>query len=175
MKQVCQRKYLPHAPADIYDLIMDVGSYPALFPMVRSAQMTRTPGGGLEVALAFNLPPAVSVKDPVHVARVTGVKPDWIAAQRVKGPLKAMDLRWELAPAGNGGTDLAFRMDYELGFGFFVNALLQAHIDDLLKKAMTRFAAHAAQTLGPGAKPVAANQNLMPAKARGQKAGPGSP
>lgn len=176
MKQVIQQKYLPHAPSDVYDLIMDVRSYPALFPMVKSAKMTQTPGGGREVALEFNLPPLVPVKDPVHVARVTGIKPDWIAASRVKSPLKAMDMRWDLKPAGQGGTNLTFQMDYELGFGFLVNALLQTYIDDLLKKAMTRFEAHAAQTIKPAASPVAANQNPAPGTMqKTKKPTPGSP
>ncbi len=159
MKHVRQQKYLPHAPADVYDLIMDVGSFPAIFPMVKSAKMTTAPGGAQEAALEFNLPPLVPMKDPVHVARITSRKPDWIAAQRVKSPLKAMDMRWDLKQAAGGGTDLTFQMDYELGFGFFVNALLQTHIDDLLKKAMTRFESHAAQTLKPVVTPVAVNQN----------------
>ena len=176
MKHVRQQKYLPHAPSDVFDLIMDVGSYPAVFPMVKSAKMTQGAGGGREVALEFNLPPLVQVKDPVHVARITSCKPDWIVATRVKSPLKAMDMRWDLKAAAGGGTDLTFQMDYELGFGFLVNALLQTHIDDLLKKAMTRFEAHAAQTIKPGVTPVAANQNPAPVKAPAKKKpAPGTP
>ncbi len=176
MKKVIQQKHLPHAPSDVYDLIMDVGSYPAIFPMVKSAKMTRVKGGGQEVALEFILPPLAPVKDPVHIARITSVKPDWIAAQRVKSPLKAMDMRWDLKQAAGGGTDLTFQMDYELGFGFLVNALLQTHIDDLLKKAMTRFEAHAALTIRSTPKPVAANQNPVPAKVGSKKKpAPGTP
>lgn len=166
MKHAVQQKHLPYAPADIFDLIMDVGSYPAVFPMVKSAKVLSTQGGAQDVALEFILPPLAPVKDPVHVARVTSCKPDWIAAQRLKSPLKAMDMRWDLKSSAQGGTDMTFQMDYELGFGFLVNALLQTHIDDLLKKSMTRFEGHAAQRLTP----VAAVP-LHPAK----KPTPGSP
>ncbi|HEY0901319.1 MAG TPA: SRPBCC family protein [Micavibrio sp.] len=144
-----QQKILPYAPDDVFDLIMDVASYPRIFPMVKSARTLRPSPQGDEVELVFSLPPLLPIKDPVHVARVRGHKPDWISAVRIKGPLKAMDLRWDLQPTPRGETHLSVQMDYDLSFGFLVNALAQRQIDDLVTQAMDRFAAYAAQQLTP--------------------------
>ena len=155
MKSKNAQKILPYAPADVFDLIMDVASYPVIFPLVKSARTLKKAASGDEVELVFDLPPVVPVSDPRHVARVTAQKPDWIKAARISGPLKAMDLHWTLKPTAQGCTDMTFRMDYDLSFGFLLNALVNTQIDDLIQKSLVRFEAHAAQTL----RPVASNQN----------------
>ena len=165
MKHASLQKHLRHAPHDIYDLIMDVGSYPAIYPMVKTARITAINLATRDVEMEFNLPAVLGISNPVQVSRVTGVTPTDIHVMTLKSPLKALDMHWQLAAQGVG-TLLTFNMAYETGRGFLVDSFLQAAINNIMHDTLQRFEVHAARVLA-----------VKPALAASRKKGhsPGSP
>ena len=159
MKHASLQKHLPHAPQAIYDLIMDIGSYPAIYPMVKTARITATHPGHRDIEMEFNLPPVFGVSDPVQVSRVTGLVPSEIKVTTLKSPLKALDLHWQLKP-DRGGTSLTFNMSFETGRGFLVDTMIHTGIGHILSDTLRRFEAHAGQVLA--ARPIPRKKGPQP-------------
>ena len=148
MNRATLQNHLPHTPQDIYDLIMDVGSYPAIYPMVKSAKIVATKATHRDVEMEFNLPGILGISDPVQLSRITSTPPSEIRVTTLKSPLKTLNLRWNLTPQG-AGTSLTFQMEYETGRGYLVDKFVQGMIQKMLENTMTQFEAHAAATLNP--------------------------
>jgi|GEM_PF-2819439 ribosome-associated toxin RatA of RatAB toxin-antitoxin module len=159
------QRHLPYPVQSVYDLIMDVSSYPVIFPMVTKAELLPPRGNSPDkhVKLTFNLPPLIRLANPTHIARITGRPHHRIEAAKVQSPLKHLEMAWDLKPSATGGTNMTFRMDYDSGLGFLADAFLNANMDSLLAQAMTRFESHAAKMLKSTVTPAAANQNQSPA------------
>ncbi len=155
MNHVTLQKHLPYASQDIYDFIMDINNYPAIYPMVKSARVVATGPHHRDVEMTFNLPPVLGIQNAVQLSRVTGTPPSLIQAQTIRSPIKALDLRWDLKPTAQGGTLLTSDIAYETGKGFLVDIFIQNIVQTLIDDTMKQFTAHAARTLTP----VAANQN----------------
>ena len=149
MNHVRLQKYLPYAPQDIYVLIMDINSYPAIYPMVKSARVVATAPTHRDVEMRFSLPMLPWLQNPVQLSRVTGTPHGEIKVATLKSPIKTLDLRWNLATSAQGGTQLTFNMAYETGRGFLVDAFIQGTVQNLINDTMKQFEAHAAATLTP--------------------------
>ena len=148
MTRASLQKHLPHTPQDIYDLIMDVASYPAIYPMVRSAKIVDTKAAYRDVEMEFNLPALLGISDPVQVSRITATPASEIRVTTLKSPLKTLDLQWTLA-AHKEGTYLTFHMEYETGRGFLVDKFVRGVVQTMIENTMAQFADHAAATLRP--------------------------
>lgn len=151
MNHLSLQRHLPYKPQAIYDLIMDISSYPAIYPMVKSARVVATTPKHRDVEMTFSLPMLSGLQNPVQLSRVIGAPHSDINVTTLKSPVKALDLCWNLAPTAQGGTQLTFNMAYETGRGFLVDAFIKGALQNLINDTMKRFEAHAATMLTPAA------------------------
>ena len=160
MKQISLNRRLPYGPGDIYDLIMDIRAYPQIYPSVKAIKVLDNQPGHQDVEFSLNLPTPFKIGDPRQTVRITGLRPQAIDVKNVQGPFKTLDMRWELAPARDGGTDLCFTLSYESGKGTLADMVLSGAINSIANDTMRRFEVHAGQKLKPVQTPAAARRRF---------------
>jgi coenzyme Q-binding protein COQ10 len=131
-----ERKIVPFAPRQMFDLVADVPRYPEFLPWCTAARVrrveARTPRS-MRSRSAFG---------PLHekfVSRVikTPDDPDGLRIETVgiEGPFKALASHWLFRPHP-GGTEIAFALEFE-----FRSLLLQHTMRLLFAEAVKRMVA----------------------------------
>ena len=143
-----ERRIVPFAPRQMFDLVADVPRYPEFLPWCTAARVRRVEGPNAEideVAIGFG---------PLHekfVSRVikTPDDPEGLRIETVgiEGPFKALASHWLFRPHPDG-AEIAFALEFE-----FRSLLLQHTMRVLFAEAVKRmvaaFEARAAQLYGP--------------------------
>lgn len=147
VKQFKLSKHMPWSPDQIYHLIMDIDSYPVIYPMIRVARTTRIKSGYRDVEMEFNMAAGAFIKDPALGARITASEPYQIRMTQTKGQLEVLNMDWQLQPASDGGTHLEFQMDYQTGLGLIADNLVFPVVKKMVGETLARFEQHAAVRL----------------------------
>lgn len=149
-----ERKVLPFAPRQLFDLVADVPRYPEFLPWCTAARMRRRESPNVEIdelAIGFG---------PFHekfVSRVvlTPDDPAKLAIETVgiEGPFRKLSSRWIFQPHASG-TLIDFSLEFE-----FRSRLLQHTVRMLFAEAVRRmvaaFESRATQLYGrPNAQPA---------------------
>jgi len=146
-----ERKIVPFAPRQIFDLVADVPRYPEFLPWCTAARVRKQEGPNVEIdelAIGFG---------PLHetfVSRVTKTPdtPDGprIETVGIEGPFKSLTSHWQFRPHPDG-TEIVFALEFE-----FRSRLLQHTMRVLFAEAVKRmvaaFEARALQLYGKGAR-----------------------
>jgi len=128
-----ENRQMPYTAQQMYDLVADVGSYPAFLPWCSAARIrSRTPEGNSEVMLA-DLVISFKVFREKFGSRVV-LHPDAqkIDTEYLDGPFKYMKSNWAFEDTPEG-CRAEFFVDFE-----FKNAILQGIIGIVFNEAMQR-------------------------------------
>lgn len=131
-----ERKVVPFAPRELFDLVADVPRYPEFLPWCTAARVRKKEGPNVEVdelVIGFG---------PLHekfVSRVTR-KPDDPDGMRIdtvgmEGPFKSLLSHWVFRPHPSG-TEIVFSLEFE-----FRSRLLQHTMRMLFAEAVRRMVA----------------------------------
>ena len=128
-----ERKVVPFAPRQIFDLVADVPRYPEFLPWCTAARVRKQEGPNVEVdevAIGFG---------PVHerfVSRVTK-DPDNLRIETtgIEGPFKVLASHWQFKPHASG-TEIVFSLEFE-----FRSRILQHTMRMLFAEAVKRMVA----------------------------------
>lgn len=141
---------LPWTAQQMYDLVADVERYPEFLPWNSAARIrARRPGEGGSEVLEADLVISFKVFRERFGSRVTL----WPEAMKIDteyldGPFKFMRSNWAFRDRPEGGSDVAFFVDFE-----FRNPILQRIIGVVFGEAMARivraFEKRAAELYGP--------------------------
>lgn len=141
---------LPWTAQQMYDLVADVERYPEFLPWNSAARIrARRPGEGGSEVLEADLVISFKVFRERFGSRVTL----WPEAMKIDteyldGPFKFMRSNWAFRDRAEGGSDVAFFVDFE-----FRNPILQRIIGVVFGEAMARivraFEKRAAELYGP--------------------------
>jgi len=99
---------LPYSPAQLFDLVADVGRYSEFLPWVAAVRI-RSDSDTLMVA---DLVVGFKAIKETFTSRVTKQRPHSITVEYVEGPLKYLKNDWTFEPDGRGGTLLSFCVDF---------------------------------------------------------------
>jgi coenzyme Q-binding protein COQ10 len=142
-----ERKVIPFAPRQLFDLVADVPRYPEFLPWCTAARLRKQEGPNVkidELAIGFG---------PFHekfVSRVV-LMPDDPDGPRIEttgteGPFRSLTSRWQFKPHP-AGTEIVFSLEFE-----FRSRLLQHTVRVLFAEAVRRmvaaFEARAVQLYG---------------------------
>jgi coenzyme Q-binding protein COQ10 len=117
----------------MYDLVADVGAYPAFLPWCSAARVRSTTPFGDGVVMEADLVISFKVFRERFGSRVTlWPKTRKIDTEYIDGPFRYMKSTWAFAEA-DGGCDVSFFVDFE-----FKNAILQGIIGVVFNEAMQR-------------------------------------
>jgi len=142
-----ERKIVPFAPQQIFDLVADVPRYPEFLPWCTAARVRKKEGPNAEIAeLAIGF-------GPLHekfVSRVTKT-PDDPADLRIEtvgleGPFKALASHWEFRPHPNG-TEIVFSLEFEFR-SLILQHTMRMLFGEAVKRMVAAFEARAGQLYG---------------------------
>lgn len=136
-------KHLPYSPAQLFDLVADVGRYAEFLPWVvavrvRSSGETETIA---DLVVGFN-----AFKER-FTSRVSKQAPDRITVDYIEGPLKYLKNEWRFEQAVDGGTDVYFSVDFAFKSRIFETIAGQM-FDRALRRMIGAFEIRAAALYG---------------------------
>ncbi|MDR2857228.1 MAG: type II toxin-antitoxin system RatA family toxin [Novosphingobium sp.] len=143
MPGIHERRRLPYAAAQMFDLVADVGRYPEFLPWIMAIRVRSDSGTEMiaDMLVGFS---AIREK---FTSRVEKRCPEEIRVHYVDGPLRDLDNRWLFHPLGDNACEIDFSVDFT-----FRNALFQKlagqYFDRAFRKMVTAFEARAAELYG---------------------------
>ena len=131
-----ERKIIPFAPRQIFDLVADVPRYPEFLPWCTAARVRTQEGPNVEVdELAIGFGP-LHERFVSRVTRNTDNADDLrIDTVGIEGPFKLLGSHWEFKPHDTG-TEIVFALEFE-----FRSRLLQHTMRVLFAEAVKRMVA----------------------------------
>jgi coenzyme Q-binding protein COQ10 len=142
-----ERKVVPFAPQQIFDLVADVPRYPEFLPWCTAARVRKKEGPNAEIAeLAIGF-------GPLHekfVSRVTRKTDDpegpRIETVGVEGPFKALLSHWLFRPHPKG-TEIVFSLEFEFR-SLILQHTMRMLFAEAVKRMVAAFEARARQLYG---------------------------
>ncbi|MDB5697787.1 MAG: type toxin-antitoxin system RatA family toxin [Alphaproteobacteria bacterium] len=129
MPRHTEKRNLPYAPEQLFDLVADVGRYQEFLPWVAAVRI-RSDSDTLMIAdlvVGFK-----SLKE-TFTSRVTKERPHKILVEYIEGPLKYLRNDWVFEPDGKGGTNLDFCVDFA-----FKSRIFEAIAGQMFDRALRR-------------------------------------
>ena len=128
-----ETRHLPYSPAQMYDLVADVASYPEFLPWCAAARIRSTRPEGEAEIMEADLVISFKVFRERFTSRVTLWPDDLkIDTEYLDGPFKYLKSQWVFTEA-DGGCKVSFDVDFE-----FRNAILQRVVGLVFNEAMQR-------------------------------------
>jgi coenzyme Q-binding protein COQ10 len=140
MPRYVTTRQVPHSPEQMFDLVADVERYPAFVPMCEKLTIRRRTTGvaGSEVLLA-DMSIGYKVIRESFTSRVALDRANLkILVEYVDGPFSHLENRWSFAPAGGGGSDVTFDIDYAFRSRTF-QMLAGAVFDTVVRRMVQAF------------------------------------
>lgn len=160
MKQITLRNYFPYNTNDVFDLIMDISTYPQIYALVKSVRLLDDQPRHRDIELELNLSGPFILGGKHQTARVTGIRPQGIQVTGLAGPMKTLNMNWVLSPARDGGTHLEFIMEYESGRGRLVDMGISGFVSQIVNDTLRQFGDHVSRTLVLASGPAAGRASL---------------
>jgi coenzyme Q-binding protein COQ10 len=124
-----ERRKLPYAPEQLFELVADVERYPEFLPWCVGARVReRKP-----TLVVADLLIGYRMVRERFTSRVTLDRPGRIDVSYSDGPFRYLDNHWLFEPLAEGGTMLDFYVDFE-----FRSRMLQKVIEVLFNEAVKR-------------------------------------
>jgi coenzyme Q-binding protein COQ10 len=126
-----EKRALPFDPAQLFDLVADIGRYPEFLPWCKGARILKREGNIVTADLIVGY----KMFREKFTSIVTLDKPRAISVKYLSGPLAHLTNEWEFRPGAKGGCDLFFHVDFD-----FRSPLLRAMMEPFFDKAMRKMA-----------------------------------
>ena len=108
MPRHSESRHLPYTPEQLFEMVADVGRYDEFLPWVVAVRVRSSS----ETETLADLVVGFSAFKERFTSRVVKERPDRIVVDYVEGPLKYLHNEWRFEPAGDGGTNLHFSVDF---------------------------------------------------------------
>jgi coenzyme Q-binding protein COQ10 len=138
-----EKRYLPFAPEDLYELVADVEKYPEFLPWCMALRMRKKHGNTLTADMVIGF----KMFRESFSTRVTLEPRHRIDVEYLNGPFRYLNNHWIFKPGRDGGCEIDFYVDFE-----FRSLLLQKAIgmvfNEAVSKMINAFEARAIKKLG---------------------------
>lgn len=147
MPRHTERRHLPYAPEQMFDLVADVGRYQQFLPWVAATRIR----SDSETEMVADLVVGFKSLKETFTSRVKKDRPTRIEIDYIDGPLKYLHNEWVFAADGEGGTHIDFCVDFAFKSRIF-EALAGQMFDRALRRMIGAFEerAHALYGASPG-------------------------
>jgi coenzyme Q-binding protein COQ10 len=128
-------RHVAHSPERMFALVADIEEYPQFLPMCEALSVrSRKEKDGVTVLVADMSVGYKAIRE-TFTSQVV-LKPDEkvIDVRYLDGPFRYLQNRWNFLPAGNGGCDVGFFIEYE-----FKNRILGAMMGAMFDRAFRMF------------------------------------
>ena len=137
-----ETRRLGYTPAQLFDLVADVGRYQEFLPWVISTRVRSRS----EALLTADVMVGFKMLRETFSSRVTLARPDHVHVDYIDGPLKFLKNDWRFKPDGEG-TIVDFSVDFEFHSKMF-ETLAGAVFGEALRRMVSAFEARAAELYG---------------------------
>jgi len=124
-----EKRLLPYAPEQVYEVVAAVDRYPEFLPWCKAARITRRDGNSFEAELVI----AFKMFRERFISKVQLTPKSGVDVQYVDGPFRYLNNHWRFLPAPDGGCVVDFYVDFE-----FRSKVLQGLIGLLFNEAVRR-------------------------------------
>jgi coenzyme Q-binding protein COQ10 len=138
-----ERRTLVHSAAQMYDLVIDIRSYPGFLPWV-SAIRVRSDN---EVEILADMIVGFKSLKETFSSRVIKTPKSTISVEYLDGPMRHLQNDWVFEDLPNGGSIVDFTVDFSFRNPVF-EALAGQFFDAALRKMTGAFIARADQLYG---------------------------
>ncbi len=153
-----EHKVLPYSPEQMFDLVADVGKYPAFLPWCAGARVK----SHTETQLVADLTIGFGPFRESFTSRVELDRPHQIQVKYENGPFRYLNNQWTFEPNPKG-CNVKFYVDFE-----FRSRVLQAAIgvvfNNAVKLMVNAFLKRAREVYGAPAATIAVTPAAVPAK-----------
>ena len=128
-----ERRFLPYAPDELYEIVAGVDRYPEFLPWCSAARITRREGAVFFADLVISF----KVWREKFTSKVT-LDPERrrVEVEYVNGPFRYLHNHWQFLQGPDGGCVIDFHVDFE-----FKSRVLQQLIGLLFDEAVRRMVA----------------------------------
>ena len=147
MPHFSDERILPYLPQQLYDLVIDIESYPDFLPWCVDARITQRDAD----YLIADVTAGYLFLTETYTSKVTYDPYYAIQAEYIKGPFKHLINCWEFLPHPQG-CELKFYVDFEFSNGFF-NKLANHVLIEVTERMVASFITRAQQTYSKPAPP----------------------
>ncbi len=159
MPSHAERRYAAYAPAQIYELVADVESYPAFLPWCTGCRIYSREGNVLHA----NLRVGFKMVSESFRSRVTLDPVERIDIAYLDGPFRYLDSRWQFSPRDDGCV-IDFFIDFEFR-SLLLRKIMGPLFNEVVRRSVAAFIARADTLYGharvggaPGRRAVSAIQ-----------------
>jgi coenzyme Q-binding protein COQ10 len=145
MPRHTETRILPYTPAQLFELVADVGRYQEFLPWVAATRIR----SASETEMVADLVVGFKALKETFTSRVHKRRPAEIEIDYVEGPLKYLRNSWKFRPVP-GGTEVDFCVDFAFRNRLF-EALAGQMFDRALRRMIGAFEERAAVLYGAGA------------------------
>ena len=123
-----EKRFLPHTPDQMYDLVMDIEDYPNFLPWCVALRVT----GRDENVVRADMMVGFKMLREKFTSKVTVTPKERIDVEYLDGPFRYLENRW-LFHEKEGGCEVDFFIDFE-----FRSRLLRRVMEPLFHEAVRR-------------------------------------
>jgi coenzyme Q-binding protein COQ10 len=158
MSRHSEKRFLPYAPAQLFELVAAVDRYPEFLPWCLAARVRPAgtlPGTPRKSLLVADLLIGFRMMRARYTSRITLQAPSRIDVACVEGPFRYLNNYWAFEPVApsdaypSGGTMISFH----IGFAFrssMLQSLLGVLFDEVTSRMVAAFEGRAKQLYGAG-------------------------
>ena len=143
MPRHSETRHLPYTPEQLFELVADVARYDEFLPWVVAVRIRSSS----ETETLADLIVGFSAFKERFTSKVVKERPERICVDYVEGPLKYLHNEWKFEPAGDGGTNLHFSVDFAFKSRLF-ESLAGQMFDRALRRMTGAFEKRAAELYG---------------------------
>jgi coenzyme Q-binding protein COQ10 len=138
-----EKKILPYAPEQLFDLVMDIEQYPDFLPWCIGARIVKREGDIVtaDLVIGWKL-----IREKFR-SKVTLTRPTAIHVDYLEGPMRYMRNDWRFTPHANG-TDLQFLVDFEFR-SRALEMVMGVFFNEAARRMVSAFEERARQNLKP--------------------------
>jgi coenzyme Q-binding protein COQ10 len=129
-----ERRKLPYAPEQLFDLVADIETYPQFLPWCIGARIT----GQQDNIVTADLVIGWKMIRETFTSKVTLNKPFEISVDYLHGPMKNMVNRWRFEPEQDGSCTVDFFVEFEFK-SRALQLVMGAFFDEAAKRMVGAF------------------------------------
>jgi len=137
-----EKRRLPYAAEDVFDLVLDIEKYPEFLPWCLEANIKARRKNELDADVAVGFGPFREV----FSSRVRFSRPEKIEVDYMKGPMKSLVNRWVFTPVKDG-CEVDFYVDFSMK-ARLLDVLIAGFFDRALARMVSAFEARAKKIYG---------------------------
>jgi len=143
MPGIREQRHLPYTPAQMYDLVADVGRYKEFLPWVVATRVRSDSDTEMVADMVVGFK---SLREK-FTSRVIKERPNFLRVQYADGPLRDLDNQWHFAPYGEESCTVDFSVDFTFKNRVF-ETIAGQYFDRAFRRMVEAFEARAAELYG---------------------------